>query len=299
MRLRQRSISALLAVALLQVPVYAITPNTIRGYYGVQLQADIIPIKEELVSVSQTLRWAQQADAYNEAISSYDLDSLEAEINDYTVRLNEAREEMLVAVDVPLEELLSYEASYYSMREEMNSLLNTHDVVMSLQPIEHHEDVEVLQETKSQLYEAMLNAGYYEDIGRLHVWPVSGVKHQYNSDFGSRWDPITNDAVTYHSGVDLYAPEGTPVVAAFSGTVYATGNSYSSGNYIYLDHGHGVRTFYCHLSSIQVHEGENVVQGTTIALSGNTGKRTTGPHLHYGIYIDGTAVDPKVVLEHG
>ncbi len=277
----------------------AITPNDIRTWYGVGLQQDVRPLLAELREVARKTRTAEVTELYNSVLASYPMDELNSAIDSGIAELQTLANDMESGLDLPFEDLLALEQRYYVSRDKLNAMLGTRDVIANTQPSAQEEDIDALHESIAELEKAIQTAGVYEDIGRLGVWPAEGVKRKYNSGFGSRWDPVTNDKVSYHSGVDIYATMATTVIAEFSGTVYKTGYSYTSGNYIYLDHGYGVRTFYCHLSKVSVSKGDNIRQGMPIALSGNTGSRTTGPHLHFGIYIDGSAVDPKVVLEHG
>ncbi len=90
-------------------------------------------------------------------------------------------------------------------------------------------------------------------------------------------------------------PVGTPVLAAGAGVVVDTGDYFFNGNSVYIDHGQGVVTLYCHLERSNVRPGEPVAAGQRIGLSGNTG-RTSGPHLHWTVIANGTAVDPRLFL---
>ena len=98
-----------------------------------------------------------------------------------------------------------------------------------------------------------------------------------------------------HAGIDYAVPVGTPVRAAAAGVVAETGDFFFNGNSVYLDHGQGVVTLYCHLARADVAPGERVAAGQVIGLSGNTG-RSSGPHLHWTVLANGTAVDPRLFL---
>lgn len=98
-----------------------------------------------------------------------------------------------------------------------------------------------------------------------------------------------------HSGIDIAAPEGTPVHAPANGTVIDTGNYFFNGNTIFLDHGEGVITMYNHLRRIVVQPGVNVTAGQEIGEVGRTG-RVTGPHLHWSVSLNNTRIDPMLLL---
>ena len=117
------------------------------------------------------------------------------------------------------------------------------------------------------------------------VWPVHGV---LTSGFGWRWGRM-------HEGVDIAVANGTPVVAAKAGVVIVAGWMGGYGNLVVVDHGGGVATAYGHNTSVTVGVGQYVEQGQLIAYSGSTG-HSTGPHVHFEVRINGSAVDPMGYL---
>ena len=95
----------------------------------------------------------------------------------------------------------------------------------------------------------------------------------------------------FHNGVDMAAPSGSPILAAYDGQVVAADYNASMGNYIMIDHGDGLYTIYMHCSALYVSTGANVTKGANIAAVGSTG-RSTGPHLHFSVRLNGNYVSP-------
>jgi len=127
--------------------------------------------------------------------------------------------------------------------------------------------------------------------------PVPTEIARFTSGFGTRSDPFRGRAAM-HAGIDLAGPTGTPIYAAADATVSFAGVRGGYGNFIELGHGAGIATRYGHLSRIMVANGERVRRGQLIGLMGSTG-RSTGPHLHYEVRIDGRAVNPLPFLQAG
>lgn len=111
-----------------------------------------------------------------------------------------------------------------------------------------------------------------------------------SSEFGNRIHPILK-VEQFHSGVDLAAPNGSPILAAYDGEVVAADYNGSMGNYVMIDHGDSLYTIYMHASALYVSKGDVVTKGQQIAAVGSTG-RSTGPHLHFTVRKDGEYVNP-------
>ena len=117
------------------------------------------------------------------------------------------------------------------------------------------------------------------------IWPVHG---PVTSGFGWRWGRM-------HEGIDIAVPSGTPVVASAPGTVIHAGWLGGYGNLVVVDHGNGLATAYAHNSGYAAGVGQSVTQGQIIAYSGNTGN-SSGPHVHFEVRVNGSAVDPLAYL---
>lgn len=126
------------------------------------------------------------------------------------------------------------------------------------------------------------------------LWLDLPAQGRFSSPFGLR--RFFNDQERNpHSGLDIAIDTGTPVLAAAAGTVIDTGDYFFNGKTVFLDHGQGFLTMYCHLSEIHVQPGDRVARGERLALSGMTG-RATGPHLHFSVVLNNTMVDPALFL---
>lgn len=131
-----------------------------------------------------------------------------------------------------------------------------------------------------------------KDLSRGFDWPLRGVT---TSLYGHRRF-FNGEPRSPHSGLDIAADTGTPVHAAGNALVTLADELYFNGNTLFLDHGQGLITMYCHLSELLVAPGDSVEQGDTIGLVGATG-RVTGPHLHWSVSLNGNRVDPESFMQ--
>ena len=151
-----------------------------------------------------------------------------------------------------------------------------------------------LEERSDQL--GVLEALSVQDSANRRFMPTLSpiVEGWFSSNFGYRIDPFTGQQ-TFHEGIDFPADTGTPVVAAASGKVVEAGYQPQYGKIIAIDHGNGLVSRYAHASEVYVNEGDLVVRGQRVASVGSTG-RSTGPHLHFEVRLNGVPQNPARFL---
>lgn len=160
------------------------------------------------------------------------------------------------------------------------------------------EEAKKKEEEKKKQEEILAELRRNTDIENM-LWPVpkSG---RVTSDYGYRNAPVAG-ATTFHQGIDIgvgnLERKDRTVVAALAGTVVDVGYNKSAGNYIHIDHGNGLVTWYLHAYKIYVKEGQVVERGEEIMEAGTTGY-SSGPHLHFGVWVNGVSVDPLLYIDY-
>lgn len=156
---------------------------------------------------------------------------------------------------------------------------------------EQNRVISELEAAARQAAEAAAKAGGSTQTydGGVFAWPCPNYT-RISSPFGYRMHP-TLGVEKFHNGVDLAAPAGSPILAAYDGTVISAAYNASMGNYVMISHGNNIYTIYMHASALYVSSGQKVSKGETIAAVGTTG-RSTGNHLHFGVRVNGSYVDP-------
>ncbi len=240
---------------------------------------------------------------YIEALSAYDRNKL----NEYvqTKEMIALCKEELEAEKTVLDEaklaVEKEETAVSTLISEKESQINSvsADISDKEAAIKEYEDMiatqnaeiaaleKAIAEEKARLAAQNAAARVYD--GGMFAFPCPGYK-RLSDDYGNRIHP-TLGVQKFHNGIDLAAPAGTPILAAYNGDVVAAGYSSSMGNYIMIDHGGGLYTIYMHASVLYVSKGQEVTKGQTIAGVGTTG-RSTGNHLHFGVRLNGNYVSP-------
>jgi len=155
-----------------------------------------------------------------------------------------------------------------------------------VQPLD--EDLSLIEQQYIETISTYAHWNYQPLASAVLKMPVKGRK---SSPFGLT-RIMNNIPQNPHSGLDIAAPKDTPVQAAKDGVIINIGDFFYSGNIVFVDHGQGFITSYCHLDSVKVSKGQSVRQGDILGTIGSTG-RATGPHLHWSVSLNGVRVDPQ------
>lgn len=188
---------------------------------------------------------------------------------------------------------LEYENIEAELQEEINVTKTEYDNAKAEEKAKEEEERRKREAAAAAARQATAtsstSAGTVNVSGFLFPLPA-GIGAYITDAFGNRYHPI-DKVWKFHSGVDFAVPQGTSIYASKSGTVYKVDYGEYNGNYIKISHGDGSETFYLHLDTFSVKQGDYVTQGQKIGTVGSTGK-STGPHLHFQIMINGSSVNP-------
>ena len=186
-----------------------------------------------------------------------------------------------------LEELISEKeaeiAAYEADIRNQQALIDEYEAYIA----EQNSIIAELEKAVALEKENLQSARSYD--GGKFCWPAPSY-NRISDDYGWRLHPTLN-VQKFHNGVDLAAPGGSNILAAYDGKVVGAAYSSTMGNYVMIDHGDGLYTVYMHASSLCVSSGQEVTKGQVIAKVGTTG-RSTGNHLHFGVRLNGEYVSP-------
>jgi len=240
---------------------------------------------------------------YYEAVASYDRQKLNEfmEARQYTELCKQEIEEKKATLEEARAAQEAEQDNLEALISEKETQINavTADINNKDQAIKEYEDeLQAMATVISQLEAAVAeekrallaaNGQVISYDGGMFQWPAPSYT-RISSQFGYRVHP-TLGTTLYHNGVDLASPSGSKILAAYDGVVVAADYTSVMGNYIMINHGDGLYTVYMHASALYVSKGDVVVKGEHIAAVGSTG-RSTGPHLHFSVRLNGSYVDP-------
>ena len=250
---------------------------------------DMLLQSEDLIQMMNRAEYIQQIAEYDRKKMGEYEEAREAVVA-REAQLNQEREQLLLLQEQTEGKQHSVETLLAQKNQELKnfeSQIHTAEGQIS----EYEKDIRAQEEEEARKAAEAAGKKYNTvNLGDIKfIWPCPA-SSRITSSFGSRTSP-TPGASSNHQGMDIGAPSGSSIVAAASGTVVIATYSYSAGNYIMVNHGGGVYTVYMHCSQLLASEGQDVIQGQTIAKVGSTGY-STGPHLHFGIRANGKYVDP-------
>lgn len=240
---------------------------------------------------------------YIESLSRYDREKLDeyVETRKYVELCKEELEAEKQVLDEVREAVKQEETSINSLIGEKEAqivsvsgdIANKEAAIKEYESMIAQENAEIaalekaVAEEKARLEAENAQARIYN--GGMFAWPCPGYK-RISDEYGNRMHPILG-VQKFHNGLDMAASSGTPILAAYDGDVVAADYSSSMGNYIMINHGSGLYTIYMHCSALYVSKGQTVSKGQNIAAVGSTG-RSTGPHLHFSVRLNGNYVSP-------
>lgn len=294
------------------ISVYAETDEDLLEIYGkssnsIIRQEIINQISDVNMNIQSVERTKELNERYNRIIDKYNEEQwkqyarISNTVDEYLLDNNSIKEEFKDNLsDISITDLKKLDARYKANISKANELVEQLDTVYISTDYKNTDfDLTDLYSAMDELsiqYNEAVDATEIGDVKNIH-W-IANNEYYVTSKFGYRVDPISGAKIQYHAGSDFRCPANTEVGALFDGVVIDTGFAASSGNYVTVQSGDRIKYYYCHLNDVLVSKGDKVNQYDIIALSGNTGYRSTGPHLHIALYINGVAYDPTQLFEN-
>lgn len=255
----------------------------------------------ELLFASESFGEMLNKAEYIEMLSEYDREKLDEYVAqaEYVALCKEGLEEEKSVLEEAKASVESEEAAMNELiatkEAEINAVSN--DIANKEEAIaeyeayiaEQNETIAALEKAVAEERKKLAAEQGRKYDGGVFAWPAPSYT-RISDDYGYRTHPILGTQ-QFHNGVDMAAPGGSPILAAYDGKVVAAAYSSSMGNYIMIDHGDGLYTIYMHASALYVSSGTEVSKGDKIAAVGTTG-RSTGNHLHFSVRLNGSYVSP-------
>jgi murein DD-endopeptidase MepM/ murein hydrolase activator NlpD len=234
-------------------------------------------------------------------ISIHTLEKPEAYFNDHRVMVVGSSDNWKAIVGIPLTEKAGIQtltvknediATKYKFEINNKEYETQHLTIKNKRKVNpNKQDMSRIVAEKEIISEAKSHWRDNENVSLQFIKPTEG---PYSSPFGLKRF-FNKQPRKPHSGLDIAAPKGTPINAPADGVVINTGDYFFNGNTVFIDHGQGLITMYCHMDHIGMKEGEEVKAGDMIGKVGLTG-RVTGAHLHWSVILNNTTVDPLLFL---
>lgn len=275
---------------------YEAMKNRIRFMYehGETMYLDLLMSAQSFGDVLNKADYIEEITAYDrrmlekyQATREY-VEVCKAQLEAEQVVLEEAKKDV-EAEEEALETLIAEKqkeiTAYENDINNREKLLKEYEAEVAAQEAE----IKALEEALAAEKAALASATRRKYDGGMFAWPAPSYT-RISDDYGYRIHPILN-VKQFHNGVDMAAPGGSPILAAYDGTITAAAYSSTMGNYIMIDHGDNLYTIYMHASKLYVSKGQEVVKGQKIAAVGTTG-RSTGNHLHFSVRLNGSYVSP-------
>lgn len=297
----------MISLMVMQQPliVRADTTEDLLNVYGMTLGGPVrSDVEQEIEAAENDLGNAlflqHEMESYNKVIEKYVQERArqQAEVTSSAISYLNQMEKYSQKIEYgilssDIGDLLTYDSNYKTSNKYAQTLIESLDYYQSYYSYKETDfDISGIVDrvyTARQLYSESIDAASIGDVKNIRF--IMPIDRKVNSSYGMRIDPIHRTEIRFHAGTDYYAPEGTEIYSLFSGEVISSGWSSSIGYFVTIQSSENIKFMVCHCSELFVTEGDYVSQYDLIALSGSTGSRCDGPHLHMALYINGVSYD--------